>query len=127
MLSYFNSKPVNLGGALAFSWAIWAETRQHSPKRFSELPVRQSVNKWVAAAVQHGQSSGDDEEIVGEWARASSERQTQGSHEMRKPTKNKCSIYHEKNQSYFHLFPTKKEVPTLSRDPKIVWVSQLIN
>ena len=59
-----------VNSCLHISCVIGTEARQHSLERLSELPVGQSVNKWVATAVQHGQCRSDNEKAVGEWARA---------------------------------------------------------
>ena len=88
---------------------IGSKTWQHFLKRFSELLVGQSVNKWVATAVQHGQCRGDTEKTVGEWARAVCECQTHDSNEMRQPAENKGSIHNNKDKGNFHLFPKKKK------------------
>lgn len=74
-------------------------------KRVSELPVCQSVNKWVATTVQHGQRCGDNEKTIGEWARTVGEHQAHHSNKMRQPAQNEGSIHNKKDQSNFHLFP----------------------
>lgn len=63
---------LSLRNPASSSSVIPAKTWQNTFKCSPKLPVCQSVNEWVASAVQHGQSSGDYKEIVGERAKASS-------------------------------------------------------
>lgn len=63
---------LSLRNPASASRVIPAKTRQNTFKCSPKLPICQSVYEWVASAVQHGKSSGDYKEIVGERARASS-------------------------------------------------------
>lgn len=87
------------------SCTIRTKTRQYFLERLPELPVCQSVYKWVATAVQHRQRRSHSEESVGEWASAVCKCETRDSNEMRDPAEDKCSVHKEKSQNDFHLFP----------------------